>query len=378
MTYAISAQGLALIQSLEGFRAAPAQLPDGAWVVGYSHVRAGGAGAPVTEAEAADLLSIDVAPVEALVNETVAKPLTQSQFDALVSFAFSVGGDAFKQSQVLRRVNTGEYMAAACAMDAWRKSDVGGELEIVDGLVRRRAAEKALFLQDMPHEPAPSVFVRAKLDHAAAILGAPIKYAAAPAVGSIAVTQPKPDNVVVLTEILKSEPATDALLLTQVVANDVELDAEDEIVTAHAKPVARQLDGVREATRRAYAEQEAQEAEKGGFPFFKAKSDKTIPFVRVETQVDRRIRNMRRREERKFEIKLPSLSGSFESIGLIALLLFGVGLVAIAATLLINGAFDAINLAAAAAVGVPGIAAVLMAGFGLRRGPQPQPQAASA
>ena len=69
-----------------------------------------------------------------------------------MSFAFSVGAEAFGKSQVLRRVNAGDYVSAACAMDAWRKSDVGGELVIVDALVRRRAAEKALFLKDMPLE----------------------------------------------------------------------------------------------------------------------------------------------------------------------------------------------------------------------------------
>jgi GH24 family phage-related lysozyme (muramidase) len=76
MTNAISAQGLALIQSHEGFRAEPGQLPDGAWVVGYSHVRAE-AGEPVNQAEAADLLMIDVAPFEKLVNDRVSQELTQ-------------------------------------------------------------------------------------------------------------------------------------------------------------------------------------------------------------------------------------------------------------------------------------------------------------
>jgi lysozyme len=201
MTNAISAPGLALIRAHEGFRAEPAQLPDGNWVVGYSHVRIGEPGAALNHDEAADLLSIDIAPVEKLVNARVTAPLNQSQFDALVSFAFSVGAEAFEQSQVLRRVNACDYVAAACAMDAWRKSDVGGKLEIVDALVRRRAAEKTMFLQDMVFEPSPSVFVRPRLDHSASILGAPVKFAAAPAVGSIPVTQPKPEPAAVITEI---------------------------------------------------------------------------------------------------------------------------------------------------------------------------------
>ncbi|MGQ0531510.1 MAG: lysozyme [Caulobacteraceae bacterium] len=237
MTNAISAQGLALIQELEGFQAEPKQLPTGGWVVGYSHVRLTEPGEAVNESEAVDMLALDLAPFENLVNTLVTQLLTQSQFDALVSFAFSVGAEAFGKSQVLRRVNAGEDVAAACAMDAWRKSDVGGELVIVDALVRRRTAEKALFLKELPQAAAPSVFVRPQLDHAASILGAPVSYAPAPEVGSIAPARPRPEPAERLAEILKSERATETLLLTQVVANDV-LD-DGEIVTAHAKPVSR-------------------------------------------------------------------------------------------------------------------------------------------
>jgi lysozyme len=244
MTNAISSEGLALIQEYEGFRAEPTQLPDGNWVVGYGHVRIAEAGAHVTEAEAADLLALDLAPVERLINTEVKQALSQAQFDALVSFAFSVGAEAFDKSQVLRRANTGEWVAAACAMDAWRKSDVTGELEIIEALVRRRAAEKALFLKGSPHDATPSVFMRAKLDHAASILGAPIKYAPAPAVGSIPVALPKAEAAERIVEILKSEPATETLLLTQVVVDDEELE---EITTAHAKPVARTLEQGRHA-----------------------------------------------------------------------------------------------------------------------------------
>ena len=137
MTNAISAQGLALIQELEGFQAEPKQLPTGGWVVGYSHVRATEPGDAVNENDAVELLTGDLAAFESLVNTLVTQPLTQTQFDALVSFAFSVGAEAFGRSQVLRRINSGDFVSAACAMDAWRKSDVSGELVVIDALVRR-------------------------------------------------------------------------------------------------------------------------------------------------------------------------------------------------------------------------------------------------
>ena len=321
MSYSISQTGLALIQEFEGFRAEPAQLPDGNWVVGHGHVRIADAGGSVSEAEAANLLSLDLAPIELFVNKFVVAEISQNQFDALVSFAFSIGIDAFENSAVLRRVNAGDFTQAACAMDAWRKSDVSGELEIIDALVIRRAAEKALFLKGQKSEVSPSVFMRAKLDHAASILGAPVAYAVAPAVGSIAVVQPKPEAAPRLVEILKSEPSTEALLLTQVVnENEVE-EVEPVSVTAHAKPVARKLDG---------------------------------------TPVNRRPR------QKQWDVRF---SKPVETIGLLALFVFGAGLITLGAVTLIAGAGDVTNIMAATALAAPGVAAALMAGYGIWRGP---------
>ena len=322
----VSDAGLALIQDAEGFRAEPGQLPNGAWVVGHGHVRAE-AGQPVNEAEAANLLAMDLAPFERLVNEQVTQSLKQSQFDALVSFAFSVGADAFVQSQVFRRANAGDFIAAACAMDAWRKSDVSGELEVVDALVRRRSAEKAMFLKDMAHAAAPSAFLRAKLDHAASVLGAPIKFAPAPAVGSVPVVTPKGDTTAQLAAVLKSEPATDTLLLTQVVSDAV--GDEGEIVTAHTKPVARKID------------------------------------VSGEQPVDRRVRTGSPFSWSQF--RLMSSQRSFENFGLAILMLFGLVLVGVGASMLLEGHADGVAILGASALCAPGIAAVLLATFGFVR-----------
>ena len=352
MTNAISARGLALIQELEGFQAEPKQLPTGGWVVGYSHVRAAEPGEAVNENDAVTLLASDLAAFENLVNTLVTQPLTQTQFDALVSFAFSVGAEAFGRSQVLRRVNGGDYVSAACAMDAWRKSDVGGELVIVDALVRRRTAEKALFLQELPKVAAPSVFVRPQLDHAASILGAPVTYAPVPEVGTIAPPQPKPEPAQRLAEILKSEPATEALLLTQVVPPEA-AESDGEITTAHAKPVARFDFEPRIAPRRS---EQPKPKKKAWF----ASSKPAIP-----AGVDQRIHKVRK----SAQMKLPS----FESLGLAALMLFGLALVAAAVSLLIANTGDVAEYAGAAALGAPGIAAVLMAAAGLWRAPRVKP-----
>ncbi len=336
-SHAISQTGLALIQQFEGFQAEPAQLPDGNWVVGHGHVRIGEAGPALTRAEAAELLALDLAPVERSVNNAVKTEITQQQFDALVSFANSVGIEAFESSDVLRRVNAGHLIAAACALDAWRKGEVGGELEIIDSLVRRRAAEKALFLADAVVEASPSVFMRAKLDHAAAILGAPVALAAAPKVGSVPVRLPKPAPALRLTEILKSEPSTEVLLLTQIATDEDIANDQDEIVTAHAKPVARSLDRVRDIVNAAA----------------KAEADKP---------------------KRKFAVKWPpfNVSRTVENYGLIALLVFGVALIVLGGSTLLGGNGDVVDIAGASALAAPGLAAVAMSSFGLWKGPTPQ------
>jgi lysozyme len=164
----ISRPGLELIKSFEGFRRKSARLPGGRYVVGYGHIRSAREGVEVSEADAEALLRYDLLPVEAAVNEWTFAPLTQNQFDALCSFAFSIGVKTFRRSDVLRRINEGAMLQAAAALDMWRRVELDGEGVIVDALVRRRAAEKALFLQPADgHVPAPSAVLKSSIDFAA-------------------------------------------------------------------------------------------------------------------------------------------------------------------------------------------------------------------
>ncbi|MBT9444699.1 MAG: lysozyme [Hyphomonadaceae bacterium] len=204
MKMTVSPAGLALLKRLEGFRAEAEIMTDGRALVGHGHVQALAPAAPVGETEAEALLRQDLAPVEAAITSKVLAPLTQAQFDALASFVFSIGVDAFAKSDVLRRLNAGEPIAAACAMDAWRKSRVNGEPQVIDALVRRRSAERAMFL--MLDEPiaAPSAYVRAEIDHAASVLGAS-RVAAMPAAARPA---PLDEEARRLADILARDPAT--------------------------------------------------------------------------------------------------------------------------------------------------------------------------
>ncbi|PHY17453.1 lysozyme-family localization factor SpmX [Caulobacter sp. BP25] len=163
----VSRAAVDLIKRFEGYRQTSAQLPDGRWTIGYGHTLTARPGANVSEKDAEALLLYDLISVAHSVNEHTYTPLTQNQFDSLVCFAFNIGIENFLRSGVLRRINEGSLLQAACAMEMWRKADFEGERIVIDALVRRRSAEKTLFLTPANGEwvPAPSPVLRPKIDY---------------------------------------------------------------------------------------------------------------------------------------------------------------------------------------------------------------------
>lgn len=165
--YQVSRAAVDLIKRFEGYRMKAAQLPDGRWTLGYGHTLTARAGASVSEQDAEALLLYDLITVAHSVNENAYTPLNQNQFDALVCFAFNIGVENFIRSAVLRRLNEGALLQAACAMELWRKADFEGERIVIDALVRRRSAEKTLFLTPMDGNwtAVPSSVLRPKIDY---------------------------------------------------------------------------------------------------------------------------------------------------------------------------------------------------------------------
>lgn len=161
----ISRAAIDLIKRFEGYRAKSARLADGRWTIGYGHTLTAREGAEVSEQDAEALLLYDLIAVAHAVNESIYTPLNQNQFDALCCFAFNIGVENFRRSSVLRRINEGQMLQAACGMELWRKADFEGERIVIDALVRRRAAEKTLFLTPMEGwVPAPSPVLRPNID----------------------------------------------------------------------------------------------------------------------------------------------------------------------------------------------------------------------
>nr|WP_246347597.1 lysozyme [Brevundimonas basaltis] len=153
----VSREGVVLIKSFEGFRPRAVRNEDGRWVIGYGHTVSAREGSTVGEADAELLLQYDLLPVVKALNERVSIPLNQHQFDALASFAISVGVDRFLASDVLQRLNEGHAGEAADALIGWP------EAAPPDARLRRRAAERALFVAD----PATPI-------HLADLLAAPL------------------------------------------------------------------------------------------------------------------------------------------------------------------------------------------------------------
>lgn len=136
-----------LIKEFEGFRSAPYLCPAGKATIGFGSTY-NEDGSPVTmddepisEETAEDLLRVTLLQYEDAVNAMVKVEMTQGQFDALVDFAYNAGSKALRNSTLLKFLNGGNYAAAANEFDKW----VNGGGRRLPGLVRRRAAERALF-----------------------------------------------------------------------------------------------------------------------------------------------------------------------------------------------------------------------------------------
>lgn len=142
----LSDSGVRLIESEEAFRATPYPDEAGLMTIGYGHkIKPGEHFTSITEAQGVAILRRDVADAEAAVNRFVKVPVSQTQFDALTSFVYNVGADAFAGSTLLRLLNAGNAAGAAAEFDRWNHVHKNGVLVASAGLTNRRARERALF-----------------------------------------------------------------------------------------------------------------------------------------------------------------------------------------------------------------------------------------
>ncbi|MFH4945096.1 lysozyme [Enterobacter hormaechei] len=142
-----SEKGIALIKQFEGCELTAYQDSVGIWTIGYGWTQPVDgkpirAGMTIKQETAERLLKTGLVSYESDVSRLVKVGLTQGQFDALVSFTYNLGARSLSTSTLLRKINAGDYAGAADEFLRWNKA--GGK--VLNGLTRRREAERALFL----------------------------------------------------------------------------------------------------------------------------------------------------------------------------------------------------------------------------------------
>ena len=140
-----SEQGLALIQQFEGF--SPVLYHDAAGLptIGYGHLvtaaERGNFPQPLDVEAGLALLQRDVVVAEAAIWRLITVPLSQNQFDALVSFTFNLGAATLQRSTLRRTLNRKQYGQVPMQLERY----VFAAGRKLSGLVKRRRAEATLF-----------------------------------------------------------------------------------------------------------------------------------------------------------------------------------------------------------------------------------------
>jgi len=137
-----------IIKEFEGCKLKAYKCPAGVWTIGYGTTASAFVGITphdgmtITQADAETYLKMAIEKFAEAIMPSITQPINDNEFGAFVSLAYNIGSGAFKKSSALRHFNAGDKAKAADAILMWNKA--GGK--VLSGLVRRRAAERALFL----------------------------------------------------------------------------------------------------------------------------------------------------------------------------------------------------------------------------------------
>jgi lysozyme len=144
----ISVRGLNLIKRFEGLSLKPYICPSGHFTIGYGNTyyedgtKVAMDDKPITIKRAEMLLKLIVDKFAIGVEKVLKVPLEQNQFDAVVSFSYNVGLGNLKSSTLLKKINDGKFLEASKEFGKWNKA----KGKILDGLTKRREAERLLFI----------------------------------------------------------------------------------------------------------------------------------------------------------------------------------------------------------------------------------------
>lgn len=140
-----------LVKEFEGFRSSAYIDSSGLPVIGYGQTRINGRtvklGQYISQAQANVALEQELYQIQKLVKAHVKVKLNPYQLGALTSLVYNAGTIVIKDSTLIRKLNTGDYVGASKEFVRWNKANRGGKLVEFPGLTRRRLAEQKLFLK---------------------------------------------------------------------------------------------------------------------------------------------------------------------------------------------------------------------------------------
>jgi lysozyme len=142
----MSDKGRGLLKQREGECLKAYKDSVGVWTIAVGHTSAAGPpkvypGLTITATQSDEILTRDLKKYEAIVNKAIKVPLTQNEFDALVSLCFNIPAALSVKSSVVRKLNAGDKKGAAEAILLYRNA--GGK----PILLKRRQAERLQFLK---------------------------------------------------------------------------------------------------------------------------------------------------------------------------------------------------------------------------------------
>ena len=142
----VSQVGIDLIKTFEGFSCYVYTCPAGCKTIGYGHVVKSDEDFSdgISEDAATELLKQDVTVAEHAVLRLVTVPLTDNQFNALVSFTYNLGAGSLQRSTLRRKVNREQHEAVPAEFLRW----VYGGGRKLPGLVKRRHVEAQIYASE--------------------------------------------------------------------------------------------------------------------------------------------------------------------------------------------------------------------------------------
>ena len=148
--YYINDKGLDLIKDFEGFSAEPYKCVAGVWTIGFGSIYGKDGNCVtqdhkrITKEQATELMKRDIKATEYKICKLIKVPVTSNQFSSLCSFVYNIGSGAFQRSTARMKLNRTNYEGCADEFLKWKYANK----KVIPGLLRRREAERELFLSE--------------------------------------------------------------------------------------------------------------------------------------------------------------------------------------------------------------------------------------